>query len=261
MIIYKITNKINNKVYIGLTTCSLEYRWRKHLTESKNKKNTKPLYKAIRKYGYKNFTIEEIDRSDDFKELGQLERKYIKKYNSQNLEFGYNLTAGGEANRWDANPAAKLTYDDVIQIREIYAMNELRLVDCWKMFSDKLSRSGFQKVWAGVAWQGIMDDIYTEENMEFHHRQKSNPGEKNGNALFSDDEVLNARKYYIEHTLQETFEEYGKEYSKDGFRGVLTRTFSHIPIYKKNKKQWILNNEVIDINNYKPVSAISVSGE
>ena len=78
MIIYKITNKINNKVYIGLTTCSLEYRWSRHLTESRNKNNKKHLYKSIRKYGVKNFTIEQIDSTEDFKELGQLERKYIK---------------------------------------------------------------------------------------------------------------------------------------------------------------------------------------
>lgn len=45
MIIYKITNKINNKIYIGLTTCSLEYRWSRHVTESKNINNTKHLYK------------------------------------------------------------------------------------------------------------------------------------------------------------------------------------------------------------------------
>ena len=51
MIIYKITNNINNKVYIGLTTCSLEYRWSRHLTEAKNVNNKKHLYKAMRKYG------------------------------------------------------------------------------------------------------------------------------------------------------------------------------------------------------------------
>ena len=47
MIIYKITNKINNKIYIGLTTCSLEYRWSRHVTESKNINNTKHLYKSM----------------------------------------------------------------------------------------------------------------------------------------------------------------------------------------------------------------------
>ena len=127
MIIYKITNNINGKIYIGLTTCSLEYRWRRHLTEGRNEKNKKHLYKSMRKYGLENFSIEQIDSTDDFKELGRLERKYIKQYDSQNPNKGYNLTAGGESNQWDANPAAKLTYDEVVQIREIYAMGELRL--------------------------------------------------------------------------------------------------------------------------------------
>lgn len=74
--------------------------------------------------------------------------------------------------------------------------------------------------------------------------------------------MLAARLYYTKHTLQETYDKFGKLlYSKDGFRGVLTRTFSHIPIYHKTKKQWTLNGEIIDINNYNPVSTIPVSRE
>ena len=261
MIIYKITNNINNKVYIGLTTCSLEYRWSRHLTEGKNVNNKKHLYQAMRKYGLENFSIEQIDSTEDFKELGKLERKYIKKYDSQNPDKGYNLTAGGESNQWDANPSAKLTYDEIVQIREIYAMCELRCEECWKLYEDKISYSGFQKVWDGATWQRILNEVYTKENIEFHKHQKANPGSKNGNALLSEEQVLEARKFYVNHTLQETFDKYGNKYSKDGFRGVLTRTYSHIPIYQKTKKQWILNNEIIDINNYKPVSTISESGE
>ena len=45
MIIYKITNLVNNKIYIGLTTSSLQLRWRRHVNESHMLKNTKPLYK------------------------------------------------------------------------------------------------------------------------------------------------------------------------------------------------------------------------
>ena len=262
MLIYKITNKINNKIYIGLTTCSLKYRWSKHLTESRNQNNTKPLYKALRKYGEENFIIEELESTNDFQRLGELERDYIKKYNSQNPKIGYNLTAGGEKNQWDGNPAAKLTYDEIVQIREIYAMNELRCKECWELFKNKISYSGFQKVWDGITWQGIMDEVYTDENIETHKHQKSNPGSKNGNTMLDEQQVLAARIYYTTHTLQETYECFGKPmYSKDGFRGVLTRTFSHIPIYHKTKKQWTLNNEIIDINNYKPVSTISESGE
>lgn len=215
----------------------------------------------MRKYGVENFTIEQIDSTEDFKELGQLERKYIKQYNSQNPDKGYNLTAGGESNQWDANPAAKLTYDEVVQIREIYAMGELRLEECWKLYKDKISFSGFQKIWDGTTWQGIMDNIYTKENIELHKQQKANPGSKNGNAILTEEQVLEARKYYVSHTLQETFNKYGQKYSKSGFRGVLTKTYTHIPMYHKTKKQWTLNNEIIDINNYKPVSTIHESVE
>ena len=225
------------------------------------KKNEKHLYKSMRKYGIENFSIKAIDYTEDFRELGQLERKYIKQYDSQNPEKGYNLTAGGESNQWDANPAAKLSYDEVVQIRELYSMKELRCEECWKLYEDKITYSGFQKIWDGITWKGIMNEIYTESNIEAHRRQKINPGSKNGNAMLTEKQVLEARKYYINHTLQEVFNKYGKGYSKDGFRGVLTRTFSHIPIYKKNKKQWVLNGEIIDINNYNPVSTILVSEE
>lgn len=261
MIVYKITNNINCKVYIGITTCSLEYRWSKHITESRNENNTKHLYKAIRKYGLDNFSIEQIDSSNDFKELGKLERQYIKQYDSQNPNKGYNLTAGGESNQWDANPASKLSYDDVVQIREIYAMCELKLEECWQLFKDKISYSGFQKVWNGTTWQGIMDEVYTKENIQIHSSQKSNPGSKNGNARMTDNDVIEVRKYYVDHTLQETYEKYGKDYTKDGFRETLNRTYSYLPIYHKMKKYWTLNGEIIDINNYNPVSTIPVSRE
>ena len=115
----------------------------------------------MRKYGLDNFSIKQIDSTDDFEELGRLERYYIKKYNSQSPEKGYNLTAGGESNQWDANPAAKLSHEDVVQIREIYAICELKLEECWKLFKDKISYSAFQKVWDGTTWQGIMSEVYT----------------------------------------------------------------------------------------------------
>lgn len=248
MIVYKITNNINGKVYIGITTCSLEYRWSRHLTEGRNENNTKHLYKAMRKYGLDNFSIKQIDSTDDFEELGRLERYYIKKYNSQSPEKGYNLTTGGESNQWDANPAA-------------YAMCELKLEECWKLFKDKISYSAFQKVWDGTTWQGIMSEVYTKENIQAHNAQKSNPGSQNGNAKMTDEDVVQVRKYYVDHTLQETYDKYGQGYSKDGFRGTLNKTYSYLPIYHKMKKYWTLNGEIIDINNYNPVSTILESGE
>lgn len=66
----------------------------------------------MRKYGLENFTIEEIDNTEDFKELGRLERYYIQLYDSQNPDKGYNITAGGESNQLDANPRTRLKVSD-----------------------------------------------------------------------------------------------------------------------------------------------------
>lgn len=88
-------------------------------------------------------------------------------------------------------------------------MGELRLQECWEIFKDKISYSGFQKIWDGTTWQGIMDGVYTKENIELHNHQKANPGSKNGNAILTEKQVLEARKFYVNHTLQETFDKYG----------------------------------------------------
>ena len=72
MIVYKITNLINGKVYIGQTVRSLEERYRGHIQRA-NKGYMGKLYPAMRKYGIDNFkpeVIEEIDESlPDAKQL------------------------------------------------------------------------------------------------------------------------------------------------------------------------------------------------
>lgn len=50
--IYKITNKVNGKAYVGKTTDTVQVRWEEHLKDSKRKRcANRPLYRAIRKYG------------------------------------------------------------------------------------------------------------------------------------------------------------------------------------------------------------------
>ena len=216
----------------------------------------------MRKYGIENFTIEQIDSADSIIKLGELERYYIEKYNSQDPNIGYNLSAGGQTSQLDDNGRAKLTLKEVIQIREIYHMGELRCKECWQMFKDKISYSAFQKIWEGITWKSIMPEIYTEEMKALHSKQKSNPGSQNGNAIYTDEEVLEIRKYYVNHTLQETYDKYGERNgSKDGFRSMLTKSYSYLPMYSKTKKQWLLNGKVINIEEYNPVSTISESGE
>lgn len=263
MIVYKITNKINNKVYIGLTTQSLKYRWGRHVTEARNPNNCKHLYKAMRKYGENNFMIEIIEETDDFQKLGELERYYIKLFDSTNPQRGYNLTCGGEKNQYDGNSQAKLKISDVIFIRQEYAKCNLNLNECWKLYYPQMSYGGFQKIWDGTTWKGIMDEVYTKENIDFHKNQnRSHPGEKNANAKYTDSEVLEIRKYYVSHTLKETYEKFNKgEKMKTSFRNLIDCTYRHLPIYSKLKHCWFLKDKPIDIEKYNPVSTIYESVE
>lgn len=99
--IYKITNLINEKVYIGQTTTTIDHRWGQHKTY-RNKRNH--LYSALDKYGIDNFKIEEIShytRNTKEKLIQILNKKeiyYIAKYNSINPDFGYNISIGGNSN-------------------------------------------------------------------------------------------------------------------------------------------------------------------
>lgn len=91
-IIYKITNKVNGKSYIGQTRYTLEFRWRQHL----HKKDNTYFHNAIRKYGAENFSLEVLEECPYFN-LNEREIFYIAKYDSFNS--GYNLTIGGDGNK------------------------------------------------------------------------------------------------------------------------------------------------------------------
>lgn len=95
MIIYKITNLINNKIYIGLTTRDLDKRISEHKYLSKN--SNYAIHRAMRKYGIENFTFETIDQCDNIDDLINLEFKYIIANDSMNPTKGYNMMAQNDS--------------------------------------------------------------------------------------------------------------------------------------------------------------------
>lgn len=97
MIIYKVINKINNKIYIGQTINTLEHRKNQHFREvrSEKRKNTY-FHNAIIKYGENNFIFEVIDETNDIVELNNKEVFWINYYNSTDKNIGYNLDSGGQ---------------------------------------------------------------------------------------------------------------------------------------------------------------------
>lgn len=88
--IYKITNLVNSKFYVGFTTKPINRRLAGHLYESKL--SNRPICRAIRKYGIDSFKIEEIYQSKDhIHTLNVMEPYFISK-----LTPHYNVTLGGE---------------------------------------------------------------------------------------------------------------------------------------------------------------------
>lgn len=94
--IYKLTNKINGKVYIGQSV-DVEYRINGHYIEAKSSKPNSKLQlidRAIRKYGAENFTHEIIvECTEDLLDI--YETYFINEYNSTNKKIGYNIQTGG----------------------------------------------------------------------------------------------------------------------------------------------------------------------
>ena len=113
--IYKVTNKINGKIYIGQTIQSVKDRWYRHCGKSgisKAELNTH-FKRAILKYGKENFTIETIEMCDST-ELDDKEKFYISYYNS--YINGYNSTIGGQ----DGSKPFKTSKEDETQIISLY---------------------------------------------------------------------------------------------------------------------------------------------
>jgi group I intron endonuclease len=93
--VYMITNTINDKKYIGITTVGVHKRWKNHLKEVISGKRKRAIHFAIKKYGINSFIINHIASSKNLEDLLDTEKALIKQHNTQ-VPNGYNLTAGGE---------------------------------------------------------------------------------------------------------------------------------------------------------------------
>lgn len=140
--IYLITNKINNKKYVGKTTTTIEKRWLEHMADSKKEKcEIRPLYRALRKYGIDNFFIKEIEKCD-IKNLSKREQYWIQYYNT--YENGYNATLGGDGKilldyneivrvyltTYNAKEVSKILKCSVDSVYKVLKLNNIPILEC-----------------------------------------------------------------------------------------------------------------------------------
>jgi hypothetical protein len=90
--IYIVRNTVNSRVYVGITTSSLDTRFYQHTRDAQKGSNTK-FHKAMRKHGFDKFSIELLRKVKYRKNLNKFEIWYINKYKS--ITKGYNTGSGG----------------------------------------------------------------------------------------------------------------------------------------------------------------------
>lgn len=240
--IYKITNKKDGKIYIGQST-DISRRIAEH-----KKARFQTIDNYINCLGVENFDFEVLEECP-VDRLGDRERFYIEKYQSK--EYGYNLQTGGKSDSsGEGNGRAKLREEDIIFIRKAYAEHFSAKEVYEKYFEHKISKSNFQAIWQGKTWPTIMPEVYTQENKQFYISEQMKV-----KTTLTKEEVLNYRKYYVEHSQSEVFQKFvqdkGKKLSQQSFYKILrgdvrdTSIYKDVPIYRKKKKVWELNGEPV----------------
>ena len=135
--IYKVTNTVNGKMYIGQTRRTIEQRWKQHVYSSFSDStfDKGPFHLAIKKYGIEAFIVEQVEKCRD-EDLNSRETYWIRHFNT--LDNGYNITIGGEHPlRWDGKDVLPL-WNKGLSVKEI--AKELGISR--RMVSERLDAEG-----------------------------------------------------------------------------------------------------------------------
>lgn len=115
--IYKITNSLNGKMYIGKTMKAVAERWQEHCHDyNRRSEEHRPLYAAMNKYGIDNFTIETIEECSD-SIINEREKYWIEYFGA--FKNGYNATIGGDGRAYIDYDLVVSTYAEVKNQAEV----------------------------------------------------------------------------------------------------------------------------------------------
>ena len=263
--VYKHTSP-SNKVYIGITY-NPKKRWydgNGYLHKQKNGKYNQPLFaRAILKYGWENFIHEILIDNLSKEQACELEKKYIKEYDSTNPQKGYNISFGGDAvmyNKTHSKETKKLLRQNGIKSKDYYrSVNQYDLdgnfIKTWNN-SAEIYDSEFNSYCAvikkcchrikgylsvnGYQWRFTDDCDDISNYINFYHKDMSNYRHKEVYEI----NPMNGKiiKYY--HSIKECNNDLGfSDYDRkilDCCRGqtisVEKRLFVYVEDYKDKEK-------------------------
>lgn len=240
--IYKITNTVNNKIYIG-QSCDIHRRWLEHLRSGQPEKyaikserdiNT-PLHKGMQKYGVEKFELELVKECSR-EELNELEKYYIDFYKKEGYTL-YNLSEGGQDTvgaKGEYHSQAKLTQEQVNTIKYLLKETDKSYNEILELFPNITSKSIISLINQGKNW------VDKNETYPLRKTYFGTKGEKNKKSLFTDAQVIEMRKEYVKpsNSVTKLAQKYGVAVSTMG--AILQgKSYKYLPYYKKSLKKWI----------------------
>lgn len=96
MFVYLVHNHFNDRKYVGITSTSIEQRWKSHCYDAFDRKSKYPLHRALRKHGIESFELSVLSEVTSWEIACELEKKFIVDFQSHVSMFGYNQTWGGD---------------------------------------------------------------------------------------------------------------------------------------------------------------------
>ena len=238
-VIYKI-NFSNGKVYIGQTN-DFNARCNQHLCDARKGEDYK-IYRAMRKYSTTKEDFEIIESNINSQDLANDREIYwVAFYDS--YHNGYNSTPGGQTGSYclgEKSHFAKLSEEDVINIRRIRYTKKYQRSEIWELYKEKISESAFGKVWNYESWKHVLPELNTEELKVFYRQLRKNAkGEKNGKAKFTNEEVYKLRVlFYVDAVpFKELLEKYGKGVGRTSLQKLLYGTnYKEVAMPEKSEK-------------------------
>ena len=127
----------------------------------------------------------------------------------------------------------KLSNEDIENIKNILINTEVPINEIAAQYSVELST--IYRINRGETWTTPDTDYPLRKTNDL-----ARPGNANGRSNFTDEEVMEIRKAYVNKTVNELYKDYQDKCSLSGFKKIVQgETFSHLPIYKKSIKTWV----------------------